>query len=100
MAGIPVKKLILVPTVILTVLLALAFVAPAAAAGVLRTVAPVLSTGSVGGLAVVSAGTAVGRSGTVGAGVSGSSRLSTSVSTGASERAPGVIHTVSTSGQQ
>ena len=36
------KKLILIPTIVMTVLLALAFVAPAAATGALKTVAPAL----------------------------------------------------------
>jgi hypothetical protein len=38
------KKLILIPTVILTVFLVLAFLAPATASGILNTVAPALQT--------------------------------------------------------
>ncbi len=41
------KKLILIPTIVLTAFLALAFVAPAAATGVLKTVAPALQLGHV-----------------------------------------------------
>jgi len=44
----PMKKLILlVPTIVVTVFLALAFVAPAAATGVLKTVAPALQAAHI-----------------------------------------------------
>jgi hypothetical protein len=41
------KKLILIPTVVMTVFLALAFLAPATARGIVKTVAPALQTGHV-----------------------------------------------------
>jgi hypothetical protein len=39
------KKLILIPTVVMTVFLALAFLMPATASGIVKTVAPALQTG-------------------------------------------------------
>jgi hypothetical protein len=41
------KKLILIPTVVVTAFLAFAFLAPATASGLVKTVAPVLQTGHV-----------------------------------------------------
>src|SRR5207245_10745820 len=84
------------PTIVVTVLLALAFVAPAAATGVLKTVAPVLEAGHVQSVApgVLSSAKA-GRS-TQSAG-SGSARLTTT-SISKSEVTADEGHAVSTAG--
>jgi hypothetical protein len=46
------KKLILIPTVIVTVFLAFAFLMPATASGLVKTVAPALQTGHVSVLGI------------------------------------------------
>jgi len=56
------KKLILVPMIVLTVLLALAFVAPAAAAGLLKTVAPANTTQTVASRSALSSTTSISES--------------------------------------
>jgi hypothetical protein len=89
------KKLILIPTIVMTAFLALAFVAPAAATGMLRTVAPASQAGHVSAPAVQFA---IGGTGLVSSAKSGQGNTiqapgSSSASTSAAEG-----HSVSTAG--
>ncbi len=56
------KKLMLIPTILMTAFLALAFLLPGTAAGILRAVAPSLQAAPAGVLAVVPDGTGIAAS--------------------------------------
>ena len=102
------KKLILIPTVVLTVILVLAFLAPGTAGGILNTVAPALQTRHASVLAVNSgvpgaasapeAGLASGTQ-TVSSGSPASSTQSTSTAQLAPQQGIDRSHAVATAGQ-
>ncbi len=70
MRGGAMKKLILIPTVVMTAFLAFAFLAPATASGILKTVAPALETGHASVLGVHFSEAGVASSSTVAPGSS------------------------------
>jgi hypothetical protein len=76
------KKLILIPTVVMTVFLALAFLMPATASGIVRTVAPALQIGHAGVLGVHF--TDAGVASSSGAAASSSTQTARSTSPGSS----------------
>jgi hypothetical protein len=82
MQGGAMKKLILIPTVVVTVFLAFAFLMPATASGLVKTVAPALQSGHVSVLGIQLSQAGVTSS--AGAASSGSSQPARSVSQGSS----------------